>query len=139
MTGSGTTVVHDPVDADRAAAAAGLRALAELAYGRRRMIAVIGELRAAPGEELEDHDAIGRLAVRLNVDLLIAVGHGARHVQAAAGLEGSWDGESVIVATPEEAYDRLREELRGDEVVLVTGSTAAGLAPLADRLTGGAR
>jgi UDP-N-acetylmuramoyl-tripeptide--D-alanyl-D-alanine ligase len=54
----------------------------------------------------------------------------------AAGLEGSWDGESVLVDTIDEAYDFLRGTLRAGDVVLVKSSKSAGLRLLGDRLAG---
>jgi UDP-N-acetylmuramoyl-tripeptide--D-alanyl-D-alanine ligase len=74
--------------------------------------------------------------VRLNVQKLIVVGHAARHIHNAAGLEGSWDGESVLVDNVEEAYAVLREELREGDVVLVKSSNSAGLRHLGDRIAG---
>jgi UDP-N-acetylmuramoyl-tripeptide--D-alanyl-D-alanine ligase len=53
-----------------------------------------------------------------------------------AGLEGSWDGESVLVPDADAAYDLLREELRSGDVVLVKSSKSAGLRFLGDRLGG---
>jgi UDP-N-acetylmuramoyl-tripeptide--D-alanyl-D-alanine ligase len=84
----------------------------------------------------EEHDRIGRLAVRLGIDQLVVVGHGARHIHNAAGLEGSWDGESVLVPDAERAYDLLRDELRPGDVVLVKSSHSAGLRLLGDRIAG---
>lgn len=78
----------------------------------------------------------GRLAVRLNVRKLIVVGPAARHIHNAAGLEGSWDGESVLVATADEAYDVLRDDLRSGDVVLVKSSGSAELRFLGDRIAG---
>ncbi len=74
--------------------------------------------------------------VRLNVRKLIVVGHGARHIHNAAGLEGSWDGESVLVETPDEAYDLLRDDLGAGDIVLVKSSKSANLRFLGDRLGG---
>ena len=82
----------------------------------------------------EEHDRIGRLVVRLNIQKLIVVGHGARHIHNAAGLEGSWDGESMLVATADEAYDRIRDDLRVGDVVLVKSSKSANLRFLGDRI-----
>jgi len=72
--------------------------------------------------------------VRLNIQKLIVVGHGARHIHNAAGLEGSWDGESMLVATADEAYDRIRDDLRAGDVVLVKSSKSANLRFLGDRI-----
>lgn len=84
----------------------------------------------------EEHDRIGRLIVRLNIDKLIVVGHAARHIHNAAGLEGSWDGESVLVESADVAYDLLREVLQPGDVVLVKSSKSAGLRMLGDRIAG---
>jgi UDP-N-acetylmuramoyl-tripeptide--D-alanyl-D-alanine ligase len=82
----------------------------------------------------EEHDRLGRLAVRLNIGKLVVVGERARHIHLAAGLEGSWDGESVLVSDADEAYDLLRDDLREGDVVLVKSSKSAGLRFLGDRL-----
>jgi UDP-N-acetylmuramoyl-tripeptide--D-alanyl-D-alanine ligase len=116
--------------------AAALKMLVQLSGETGRSIAILGELDVPAGEANDEHDRIGRLVVRLNVQKLIVVGHGARHIHNAAGLEGSWDGESELVASPDEAYDLLREDLGQEDIVLVKSSAAAGLGALAHRLSG---
>ena len=131
----GVVVINDAISASPGATAAALKTLA-LVVGGRRSVAVLGELSVSDEDAAAEHDRIGRLIVRLNVKKLVVVGHDARHIHNAAGLEGSWDGESVLVATPEEAYDLLRDELREQDVVLVKSSKRAGLDALANRLAG---
>lgn len=133
---SGGTVIDEGTESTRDAAAAALRFLAQFTPEAGRSIAILGELDGDTVDALEDHDYIGRLIVRLNIDQLIAVGHGARHIQAAAGLEGSWDGESLIVDSAAEAYDLVRGRIRENDVVLVKASPRAGLDQLAERLAG---
>ena len=130
----GATLLNDAHGADRNDMAAALRTLVQVTPPGSRSLAVLGQFDTDPADFVEAHDAIGRLVVRLNVAKLVAVGDGARHLQSAAGLEGSWDGESVIVGSPEEAYDLLRDEIRGNDVVLVKGASTTGLAALGDRL-----
>lgn len=125
-------VIDDAINSTPQSTAAALKALAQVSAGRRS-VAVLGELTLDGEDEREAHDRIGRLIVRLNVKKLIVVGHSARHIHNAAGLEGSWDGESVLVDTPSQAYDLLRDELRRQDIVLVKG---AGLETLAQRLAG---
>ncbi|HRN28822.1 MAG TPA: cyanophycin synthetase, partial [Terrimesophilobacter sp.] len=136
----GVTVINDAYNASPDSMAAALKTLAQLTR-EGRSIAVLGEMAELGDLSDEEHDRLGRLAVRLNIKKLVVVGHGARHIHNAAGLEGSWDGESVLVDTIDEAYDRLREELRPGDVVLVKSSNSAGLRFLGDRLveSGGAR
>ena len=131
---SGALVISDTDDTDRDGMAAALRFLAQVTGESVRSIAILGEFDADSVDALEEHDYIGRLVVRLNINQLIAVGHAARHIQSAAGLEGSWDGESVIVDTPQEAYDLLRGQIRENDVVLVKASRRAGLSQLTAQL-----
>ena len=114
-----------------------LSVLAELTRGSGRSIAVVGELDSTEREWFDDHDALGRIIVRLDINQLIVVGHGARHVHNAAGLEGSWNGESMLVDSADEAYDVLRTRVRQEDVMLVTGASRTPLASLVDRVMGG--
>lgn len=134
--GGGITVINDAYNASPDSTAAALKTLAQIVEPGQRSVAVLGEMTELGEVSDEEHDRIGRLVVRLNIQKLIVVGHGARHIHNAAGLEGSWDGESVLVETVDEAYDLLRGELREGDVVLVKSSKSAGLRFLGDRLGG---
>jgi UDP-N-acetylmuramoyl-tripeptide--D-alanyl-D-alanine ligase len=133
---SGAVIINDAYNASPDSMAAALKTLAQIREPHNRSIAILGEMAELGEYSDEEHDRIGRLVVRLNVQKLIVVGHAARHIHNAAGLEGSWDGESVLVETPEQAYDLLREELREGDIVLVKSSKSANLRFLGDRLGG---
>jgi UDP-N-acetylmuramoyl-tripeptide--D-alanyl-D-alanine ligase len=130
----GIVVINDAYNASPDSMAAALKTLAQIIEPGQRSIAILGEMTALGELSNEEHDRIGRLVVRLNIQKLIVVGHGARHIHNAAGLEGSWDGESMLVATADEAYDQLRVDLRAGDVVLVKSSNSANLRSLGDRL-----
>jgi UDP-N-acetylmuramoyl-tripeptide--D-alanyl-D-alanine ligase len=132
----GVVVINDAYNASPDSTAAALKTLAQIVGPEQRSVAVLGEMAELGDFADEEHDRVGRLVVRLNVQKLVVVGRNARHIHNAAGLEGSWDGESVLVETPEEAYDLLRDELRGGDIVLVKSSKSAGLRFLGDRLGG---
>lgn len=112
-----------------------LKVLADATRGVTRSFAVVGELVGEPTSWFDDHDQLGRLVVRLDISQLVVVGHGARHTATAAGLEGSWSGESLLVDDLDAAYDELRARLRPGDAVLVTAAGVTPLAPLIDRLT----
>jgi UDP-N-acetylmuramoyl-tripeptide--D-alanyl-D-alanine ligase len=131
---SGAIIINDAYNASPDSMAAALKTLAQIRGDGDRSIAVLGEMAELGEYSDEEHDRIGRLAVRLNIRKLIVVGHGARHIHNAAGLEGSWDGESVYVETADEAYDLLREDLGTGDIVLVKSSKSANLRFLGDRL-----
>ncbi|WP_191413872.1 UDP-N-acetylmuramoyl-tripeptide--D-alanyl-D-alanine ligase [Salinibacterium sp. ZJ450] len=132
----GIIVINDAYNASPDSTAAALKTLAQIVTPEQRSVAVLGEMAELGEFADEEHDRIGRLTVRLNVRKLIVVGHRARHIHNAAGLEGSWDGESVLVESADEAYDLLSEELRPGDVVLVKSSNSAGLRFLGDRIGG---
>jgi UDP-N-acetylmuramoyl-tripeptide--D-alanyl-D-alanine ligase len=132
----GVVVINDAYNASPDSMAAALKTLAQVVAPGQRSVAVLGEMAELGEYADEEHDRIGRLVVRLNIGKLIVVGHRARHIHNAAGLEGSWDGESMLVADADEAYDVLREQLLEGDVVLVKSSGSAGLRFLGDRIAG---
>jgi UDP-N-acetylmuramoyl-tripeptide--D-alanyl-D-alanine ligase len=81
-----------------------------------------------------EHDAVGRLAVRLGVSRLVVVGEAARPMHLGAALEGSFGGESVLVADADAAIDLLQDEVAPGDVVLVKASRAVGLERVAAAL-----
>lgn len=130
-------VINDAYNASPDSTAAALKTLAQLGRDEgRRTVAVLGEMAELGPFAQEEHDRIGRLVVRLDIRQLVVVGDGARHIHAAAGLEGSWDGESMLVPDQDAAYDVLREQLRPGDIVLVKSSNSAGLRLLGDRIAG---
>jgi UDP-N-acetylmuramoyl-tripeptide--D-alanyl-D-alanine ligase len=128
------TVINDAYNASPDSMAAALKALVQVAPPGGRTVAVLGEMTELGELAGEEHDAIGLLAVRLNVSQLVAVGEGAKRIHLTAGLEGSWDGESRYAATIEEAEELLAELVQDGDTVLVKSSNAAGLRLLGDRL-----
>ncbi|OEU88327.1 UDP-N-acetylmuramoyl-tripeptide--D-alanyl-D-alanine ligase [Streptomyces abyssalis] len=130
----GVTVVNDAYNANPESTRAALRALAAMGRGRRTW-AVLGEMAELGDESLAEHDAVGRLAVRLNVSKLVAVGgQEAVWLDMGAKNEGSWGEESVHVSDAEAAVELLRSELRPGDVVLVKASRSVGLERVADAL-----
>ncbi|HEX2176674.1 MAG TPA: UDP-N-acetylmuramoyl-tripeptide--D-alanyl-D-alanine ligase [Nocardioidaceae bacterium] len=130
----GVTVVNDAYNANPDSMRAALKTLATIGAGRRRTVAVLGEMLELGAAAREEHDAIGRLAVRLDVSRLVVVGEGARAIHLGASLEGSWGGESVFVPDTDAALDLLRGEVAAGDVVLVKASRAAGLERVAAAL-----
>ncbi|MDQ1011337.1 UDP-N-acetylmuramoyl-tripeptide--D-alanyl-D-alanine ligase [Streptomyces sp. V4I23] len=138
----GVTVVNDAYNANPESMRAALRALAAMGEAARakggRTWAVLGQMAELGDEALAEHDAVGRLAVRLNVGKLVAVGgREASWLQLGAYNEGSWGEESVHVSDAQAAVDLLRKELRPGDVVLVKASRSVGLERIAQALLEG--
>ncbi|WP_441957278.1 UDP-N-acetylmuramoyl-tripeptide--D-alanyl-D-alanine ligase [Mycolicibacterium houstonense] len=139
----GVTVINDAYNANPDSMRAGLKALAWMARqdagdlrGKRRSWAVLGEMAELGDDAITEHDAIGRLAVRLDVSRLIVVGTGRtmNAMHHGAVMEGSWGSESTMVDDADAALALLRAELRPGDVVLVKASNSVGLGALADAL-----
>ncbi|MBO0656597.1 UDP-N-acetylmuramoyl-tripeptide--D-alanyl-D-alanine ligase [Streptomyces triculaminicus] len=135
----GVTIVNDAYNANPDSMRAALRALVAMGEAARarggRTWAVLGQMAELGGESLAEHDAVGRLAVRLNVSKLVAVGgREAAWLRMGAYNEGSWGEESVHVSDAQAAVDLLRSELRPGDVVLVKASRSVGLERVAEQL-----
>ncbi|MCW2497528.1 UDP-N-acetylmuramoyl-tripeptide--D-alanyl-D-alanine ligase [Jatrophihabitans sp.] len=127
----GVLIINDAYNANPESMRAALKTLATVARARRatggRSFAVLGPMAELGPTAPEEHDALGRLAVRLDISQVIAVGDAARPIQHGAALEGSWNGESLWVPDVEGAITLLRELLEPGDVVLVKASRAASL------------
>ncbi|UYN84358.1 MAG: hypothetical protein KIT89_03975 [Microcella sp.] len=104
---------------------ASFRVLADLGRSGLRTVAVVGGLQVAEADRLDEHDALGRIVVRLDIAQLVVIGHDARHLNMAANLEGSWNGESVLVDDAASAYDFVRATTGADTVMLVSGGAGS--------------
>jgi UDP-N-acetylmuramoyl-tripeptide--D-alanyl-D-alanine ligase len=135
----GVTVVNDAYNANPESMAAAIRTLASMSGpdNERRTWAVLGELRELGESGAEAQEEMGRLAVRLGIDRVVAVGEEAGAIQHGARLEGSGTGEEhVLVPDVEAAIALLDTELRPGDVVLVKAANLHGLWRIADALLG---
>ncbi|MFJ9851897.1 UDP-N-acetylmuramoyl-tripeptide--D-alanyl-D-alanine ligase [Streptomyces sp. NPDC101150] len=138
----GVTVVNDAYNANPESMRAALRALVAMGAAAKakggRTWAVLGEMAELGEDSLAEHDAVGRLVVRLNVSKLVAVGgREAAWLDMGAKNEGSWGEESVHVSDARAAIDLLRSELQPGDVVLVKASRSVGLERVAAALLDG--
>lgn len=131
--GGGITIVHDAYNANPDSVRAALKALTAM-KGLGRAWAVLGEMRELGDASMVEHDAIGRLAVRLDVDRLVCVGEATRVMHLGASTEGSWGEESVWVPDADAAIAHVTEHLVPGDVVLVKASRSVGLERVAEAL-----
>lgn len=132
---NGLTVINDAYNASPDSMRAALQTLAQL--GRqtgKKTVAVMGEMAELGEFGAHEHDAIGRIAVRLNLGQVVVVGKAAKLIHMGASQEGSWDGESQYFDEISDALGYLRGMLTGDEIVLVKSSKSANLRYLGDDL-----
>jgi UDP-N-acetylmuramoyl-tripeptide--D-alanyl-D-alanine ligase len=127
-------IINDAYNASPDSMAAALRTLAQITGPEERTVAVLGAMSELGESAGEEHDRIGLLAVRLNIQRIVVVGPEARRLYLAAVGEGSWDSEAIHLPDQEAAFEYLRTELRDGDRVLVKSSNSVGLRHLGDRL-----
>ena len=142
----GVTVVNDAYNANPDSTAAALRALAAMARRANaaggRTIAVVGEMRELGESSDAEHAEVGRLAVHLGIQHVVAVGEAARAVHLGARAERGRPGadpdhqgeEPVFVADSDAAIAWLAAHVRPGDAVLVKASRGASLDVVADAL-----
>ena len=131
---SGWFVINDAYNASPDSMKAALQTLAQLGRQGHRTIAVLGEMAELGEYSAQEHDSIGRLVVRLNIDQLVVIGSGAKLIHMGASQEGSWDGESKYFDSIAEGLAAVREMLEPNDIVLVKSSKSANLRHLGDDL-----
>jgi UDP-N-acetylmuramoyl-tripeptide--D-alanyl-D-alanine ligase len=116
------TVVNDAYNANPTSMAAALRTVAAMP-GRSH--AILGEMAELGSIAAEEHRRIGLLAADLGFENVVTVGqdHG---LAVASGGQNLQD--------VSEAFDRVVEQLRDGDVVLVKASRSVGLETVAERL-----
>ncbi|MEO8830167.1 UDP-N-acetylmuramoyl-tripeptide--D-alanyl-D-alanine ligase [Lapillicoccus sp.] len=140
----GVTVVNDAYNANpdsMRAALDALHAISTATTPARRSWAVLGEMLELGADSRAEHEQLGRRAVALRVDQVLAVGAGARPIVEAGstgsiGSTGPASGSGRWVPDVDAAYELLRRELAPGDVVLLKSSRDAGLRWLGDRLVG---
>ena len=130
----GISTINDAYNASPDSMKAALQTLAQLGKSGRRTIAILGEMAELGSFAREQHDALGRIVVRLNIDQLVVVGLAAKLIHMGAEQEGSWGGESKFFDSIAEALGYVRGMLVAGDIVLVKSSKSANLRHLGDEL-----
>ena len=134
----GVLVINDAYNASPDSMRAALQTLATLGRQGHRTIAVLGYMAELGEYSNAEHEALGRLVVRYNIDKLYVVGTDAKLIHMSATQEGSWDGESEFFENASACFDAINAKLASGDIVLVKSSNVSGLRFLGDELAGAA-
>jgi UDP-N-acetylmuramoyl-tripeptide--D-alanyl-D-alanine ligase len=132
-TANGVVVVNDAYNANPESVAAGLKAARTIATGKR-LIAVLGHMAELGPIELEEHERLGELVVRIGVDRLVTVGGAARTIARSAVREGQLPEDTASYDDPAQAAADVRAWAGAGDVVLLKGSRVAALERVAEAL-----
>ena len=101
-------------------------------HSGKRVLVVSGGVSLRPED---DYDGLGPLAaamIRLRVDQWLGGGLSTKALSTQVGLEGSWDGESLWLESPADAYDYLRGWPNGDDLIAIIGVHDPAIAALVE-------
>ena len=129
----GLRVINDAYNANPTSMAAALQTARTMA-GAGRLIAVLGHMAELGPISQEEHERVGALVARVEVDRLITVGAQAREIERAGVREGLPMRDVTNVPTVEDALADLRAHSRPGDVVLVKASRVVGLERLGELL-----
>ena len=122
-------LINDCYNANPLSMIAALEHLAERA-GRRRKVAVLGDMAEVGPDAAAYHREVGTAASRAGVEVLVAIGPLARaYLEGARGVR-----ETRWAPSVEQGLDALRRLLRPGDCVLVKGSRSMGLEAIAEAL-----
>ncbi len=116
----GGVVVNDAYNANPTSMRAALLDLVARA-GDRRRVAILGEMAELGADAKRYHEEIGLLLNQLEIELVVAVGEGARPYLVDPGAAGAW---WIPDAT---AFDSVACHLHPGDAILVKASRAVGL------------
>ncbi len=112
-------VINDAYNANPTSVTSALEVLARFPAGRRRRVAILGDMLELGAASETCHREIGRCVAQHQIDLLVAVGPQMRLAAEEAQRQGV---ASKQADSPGQAGALLKGLLKGDELILLKGS-----------------
>jgi UDP-N-acetylmuramoyl-tripeptide--D-alanyl-D-alanine ligase len=119
---AGATIINDCYNSNPEALKSMIATLAAMPAKRRILVA--GEMLELGREAIALHQQCGLAAAASGIDLVVGVRGNAEHLAQAARDAGAL---ALFVATPQEAGQWLKDELREGDAVLLKASRGVGL------------
>ncbi|MGH2399188.1 MAG: UDP-N-acetylmuramoyl-tripeptide--D-alanyl-D-alanine ligase [bacterium] len=116
-------IINDAYNASPSSMEAAFQVLGEVA-GKRRTVAVLGEMKELGADSGRLHQEVGRSVARRRVALLVTVEQGGNQIAEGAVLSGMPAEAIIRIPSVEAAMTRVPTLIRQNDVVLVKGSRA---------------
>ena len=125
----GIHLIDDTYNANPASMTAAIQSLHKI-KGNGRRILVIGDMLELGKDSPDFHRKIGEEAAITGVSILYATGRFAHDVTEGAANKGM-NADRIFIGNKKTICDRLKEDLRKDDWVLIKGSRAMGMEEIA--------
>ncbi|MFN7324697.1 MAG: UDP-N-acetylmuramoyl-tripeptide--D-alanyl-D-alanine ligase [Sphingomonadales bacterium] len=133
--GGTALLIDESYNANPASMAATLTGLGNASADRR--IAVLGAMKELGAQSPEFHRALQQPIESANVNLLLLVGEEMAPLAEALAGEIAWAGKFAHCGSVGEASQRLRDETREGDAILIKGSNSVGLSAVVEAMLGG--
>jgi UDP-N-acetylmuramoyl-tripeptide--D-alanyl-D-alanine ligase len=133
--GGTALLIDESYNANPASMAATLTGLGNASADRR--IAVLGAMKELGAQSPEFHRALQQPIESANVNLLLLVGEEMAPLAEALAGEIAWAGKFAHCGSVGEASQRLRDETRAGDAILIKGSNSVGLSAVVETMLGG--
>jgi len=131
-------LIDDTYNANPASTLAALKVLVDL-KGKGRAVAVLGDMLELGSVAEKEHEALGRTAARLGLDLLLAVGPLAQTMAEAARKQAGAPTEILWFLDASQAAEALVRRIKAYDRILVKGSRGMRMERVVHFLTGEGR
>jgi UDP-N-acetylmuramoyl-tripeptide--D-alanyl-D-alanine ligase len=127
------TLLNDYYNAAPDSMRSALETLAIISQGRRRTVAILGDMKELGVFSLESHQFVGEMATHNRIDALMCVGNEAKEIGHV--YENNLGPNKVCYfSDSNEAADHINDLIHEGDVVLIKGSRAMQMETIADTL-----
>lgn len=133
--GGEALLIDESYNANPASMAATLKGLGNANAERR--IAVLGSMKELGDQSPMFHAALREPMQAATVNLALLVGEEMAALAETLAGDVAWAGKFAHCASVKDASERLRNEVRGGDAILIKGSNSVGLSAVVEDLLGG--
>lgn len=135
VSGGAALLIDESYNANPASMAATLTGLGNATAERR--IAILGAMKELGAQSPDFHRALKQPIEAANVNLLLLVGEEMAPLAEALAGDIAWAGKFAHCGSVGEVSQRLREETRSGDAILIKGSNSVGLSAVVETMLGG--
>ncbi len=130
----GATLIDDTYNSNPYSLNAAIDSIKDLLVEKGRVIVGLGEMMELGNETGPAHLEAGRMVAELGAHYFVAMGEHAQEMIEGAISNGVPSAGAVAVNTHKEMAQKLRKEMKKDDLILLKGSRKTGLEKVAEAL-----